>query len=131
MRYARAPIPVKHPKAVAIAPLNDQTKMISPARNTPSETCMRAGRRPMMSGTCQRSSPINRKCRTRDRSRGVPDGKIMYSLIHCFVRTAISVVVRLKTRLVNHKPLIQRSNDLAVNEAEGSGFFGSLSAGVP
>lgn len=89
--------------------LSERTYTTSPAKNAPKEMCIKTGRMPMMNGTCHISRFSCRNWRIRHLSRTVPEGMARNWYTHCFARTAISAVVKLKARLLNQRALTQMS----------------------
>ena len=74
-----------------------------------------------------------RNWRTITFSRGEANGEFhcMYSRSHCFAMIARSAAVRLKTRLIKNRALIQRAESEGANEGEASNaFIVTLSEGV-
>lgn len=64
----------------------------------------------MISGTRHTLRPMYRNCRFKTWSIVDPDVNALYCWIHCLIIVAMRAVHRAKARLVNQRPLTQRSN---------------------
>ena len=75
----------------------------------------------MIVGTCHSRSDSYRIWRKERISRGVDDMAVhsMYSRNHCFVIMPNSAEARLRTRLRNHKLLIQTAGGVTENDGAG------------
>lgn len=72
----------------------------------------------MIVGTRHLLRPMKRYCRCMTCSSVVPPAKALYCWIHCLIMVAMSAVHRENAKLVNQRPLTQRSSV----EAEGNAF---------